>query len=254
MDLFPLSHVGALLGVDPKTLRLWLHEAGLTALPHPEDARQKCLSLTQIQQVAATHGRPLPPAFAPSTAPPSPSLPPPRCPLSTSSDATPDFHPPRAGHSPLAGAPPGLTTATLSCAAFSNRRHSSPQCRCPSSRPRCPSSTSPRLPRRAHDCLHRRWRLSGRRSRQRHPCPPSRPSSMVRLAGQHHHPHLSGPAWLLYRHPPSPPGQARPELECLSLPAWPFLHSLRGHDHDLDDRSPRRAGSTTPHPLSSPIN
>lgn len=39
MDLFPLSHAGALLGVNAKTLRLWLHEAALTALPHPEDAR-----------------------------------------------------------------------------------------------------------------------------------------------------------------------------------------------------------------------
>jgi hypothetical protein len=75
MNLFPLSHVGALLGVDPKTLRLWLHEAGLTAVPHPEDARQKCLSLIQIQQLAATHGRSLPPAFT-AEAPP-PSLPPP---------------------------------------------------------------------------------------------------------------------------------------------------------------------------------
>jgi hypothetical protein len=76
MDLFPLSHVGALLGIDPKTLRLWLHEAALTAFPHPDDARQKCLTLTQIQQVADTHGRPLPPAFTASAAPP-PSLPPP---------------------------------------------------------------------------------------------------------------------------------------------------------------------------------
>lgn len=76
MDLFPLSHVGALLGVDPKTLRLWLREAALTAVPHPEDARQKCLTLTHIQHLAATHGRPLPPAFAASP-PPPPALPPP---------------------------------------------------------------------------------------------------------------------------------------------------------------------------------
>lgn len=48
----------------------------MTAIPHPDDARQKCLSLTHIQQVAALHGRPLPPAFASSTAPPPP-LPPP---------------------------------------------------------------------------------------------------------------------------------------------------------------------------------
>lgn len=76
MDVFPLSHVGTLLGVDPKTLRLWLHEAALAPIPHPEDARQKCLTLTQIQQVADTHGRRLPPAFA-SSATPAPSQPPP---------------------------------------------------------------------------------------------------------------------------------------------------------------------------------
>jgi hypothetical protein len=76
MDLFPFSHVLAVLGIDPKTLRLWLLEAALTAVPHPDDARQKCLSLIQIQQMAAHHRRPLPPAFAASRAPP-PSLPPP---------------------------------------------------------------------------------------------------------------------------------------------------------------------------------
>ena len=76
MDLFPLSHVGALLGIDPKTLRQWLHEAALTAVPHPEDARQKCLTLTHIQHLAAAHGRPLHPAFAASVPPPLP-LPPP---------------------------------------------------------------------------------------------------------------------------------------------------------------------------------
>lgn len=76
MNLFPLSQVGALLGVDPKTLRLWLHEAAMTAVPHPEDARQKCLSLTQIQQVADAHGRPLPAAFSAAAAP-APPLPPP---------------------------------------------------------------------------------------------------------------------------------------------------------------------------------
>lgn len=75
MDLFPLSHVGALLGIDPKTLRLWLHEAGLTAIAHPQDGRQKCLSLTQLQQVADTHGRPLPAAFRASATPP-PAAPP----------------------------------------------------------------------------------------------------------------------------------------------------------------------------------
>ncbi len=76
MNLFPLSQVGALLGVDPKTLRLWLHEATVTTVPHPENTRQKCLSLPQIQQVADAHGRPLSAAFSASAAPPPP-LPPP---------------------------------------------------------------------------------------------------------------------------------------------------------------------------------
>ena len=74
MDLFPLSQVAPLLGIDPKTLRRWLHEAALTVVPHPEDARQKCLSLTHIQQLADAHGRCLPPALssAPTPAPPVP--------------------------------------------------------------------------------------------------------------------------------------------------------------------------------------
>lgn len=76
MELFALSHVSTLLGVDPKTLRLWLQEAAVTAIPHPQDARQKCLSLSHIQQLAALHGRPLPAALTASP-PPAPALPPP---------------------------------------------------------------------------------------------------------------------------------------------------------------------------------
>lgn len=76
MNLFPLSQVGALLGVDPKTLRLWLHEAAVTPVPHPEDARQKCVSLSQIQQVADAHGRTLPTAFSASAVPLPPQPPP----------------------------------------------------------------------------------------------------------------------------------------------------------------------------------
>ena len=76
MNLFPLSQVGAILGIDPKTLRLWLREAGLAPIPHPDDARQKCVSLTQMQQLADAHGRRLPPVFS-SSAPAPPSLPPP---------------------------------------------------------------------------------------------------------------------------------------------------------------------------------
>lgn len=74
MDLFPLSHVSTLLGVDPKTVRLWLQEAAVIAIPHPDDARQKCVTLAHIQHLAALHNRPLPAAFT-ASAPPAPTLP-----------------------------------------------------------------------------------------------------------------------------------------------------------------------------------
>src|SRR2546428_10367047 len=68
MTLVPLTECCRWLGVDPKTLRLWLKAAPLSCCLHPGDARLKCLTLPQLQQVAELHGRPLPTAL-PSLAP-----------------------------------------------------------------------------------------------------------------------------------------------------------------------------------------
>ena len=60
MTLVPLNECCLRLGIDPKTLRLWLKVAQLSCCLHPTDARLKCLTLTQLQQLAELHGRPLP--------------------------------------------------------------------------------------------------------------------------------------------------------------------------------------------------
>ena len=67
MTLVPLNECCLRLGIDPKTLRLWLKAAGLSCCLHPSDARLKCLTLAQLQQLAELHGRPLPESL-PSTA------------------------------------------------------------------------------------------------------------------------------------------------------------------------------------------
>jgi hypothetical protein len=59
MTLVPLSTCCLSLGVDPKTLRLWLKAAQLSCSPHPADARLKCLTLPQLEQIAQLHHRPL---------------------------------------------------------------------------------------------------------------------------------------------------------------------------------------------------
>ncbi len=46
-----------MLSIDPKTLRHWLRQAGIALQPHPSDARLKCLTLAQVQSLAAWHGR-----------------------------------------------------------------------------------------------------------------------------------------------------------------------------------------------------
>jgi hypothetical protein len=71
MTLVPLTECCLALGVDPKTLRLWLQAAQLAWCLHPEDARKKCLTLAQLQQVAALHGRPLSSAVAQAVASPA---------------------------------------------------------------------------------------------------------------------------------------------------------------------------------------
>lgn len=73
MTLLPLTDCCLLLGVDPKTLRLWLKSANLSWTVHPSDARLKCLTQPQLEHLAHLHGRFLPeplPASAPLAAPP----------------------------------------------------------------------------------------------------------------------------------------------------------------------------------------
>ena len=59
MTLLPLKQGCALLGIDPKTLRHWMQQAHCSVHPHPSDARIKCVTSEQIEQLAALHGRPL---------------------------------------------------------------------------------------------------------------------------------------------------------------------------------------------------
>ena len=48
-----------ILGIDPKTLRNWLRHANMPFTAHPTDARLKCLTEAQVQQLATLHDRPL---------------------------------------------------------------------------------------------------------------------------------------------------------------------------------------------------
>lgn len=61
MTLFPLTDCCERLSVDPKTLRQWIKHAALPLQAHPTDARVKCLTLLQVQQLASSHGRILQP-------------------------------------------------------------------------------------------------------------------------------------------------------------------------------------------------
>ena len=65
MTTIPQMECCTMLGIDPKTLRNWLRHAQLDFVAHPTDARLKCLTSQQVQQLAALHSRPLqPPATA----------------------------------------------------------------------------------------------------------------------------------------------------------------------------------------------
>ena len=56
-----------MLGIGPKTLRNWLRHANMQFCTHPADARLKCLTPEQVQQLATLHARPLP--MSPPTSP-----------------------------------------------------------------------------------------------------------------------------------------------------------------------------------------
>ncbi len=62
MTTIPQMDCCTMLGIDPKTLRNWLRHAHMQFAAHPSDARLKCLTEAQVQQLAALHGRPLPDA------------------------------------------------------------------------------------------------------------------------------------------------------------------------------------------------
>lgn len=96
MTLVSLTDCCRWLAIDPKTLRRWLSLAHLSAQPHPLDARLKCLTSAQIQQLATTHRRVLPdfePLHCRAEVIP---LPPPTAGMSASlaPDILPDFFPP----------------------------------------------------------------------------------------------------------------------------------------------------------------
>jgi len=61
MTTFPLIDCCEMLAIDPKTLRHWLRQATLPLHAHPSDARVKCLTMEQVQSLAALHGRALKP-------------------------------------------------------------------------------------------------------------------------------------------------------------------------------------------------
>jgi hypothetical protein len=60
MTLIAQAECCTMLGIDPKTLRNWLKCADLSFAAHPTDARLKCLTEAQVQQLASLHQRPLP--------------------------------------------------------------------------------------------------------------------------------------------------------------------------------------------------
>jgi hypothetical protein len=68
MTAIPQMECCTMLGIDPKTLRNWLRHAHLHFVAHPTDARLKCLTLEQVQQLASLHARPISPSAAASPA------------------------------------------------------------------------------------------------------------------------------------------------------------------------------------------
>lgn len=57
MKILALLEAASLLKVTPKSVGNWAKEAGMTLHPHPTDARSKCLTLEQVEQLANLHGR-----------------------------------------------------------------------------------------------------------------------------------------------------------------------------------------------------
>src|SRR6266498_3847880 len=79
MTLIAQMECCTMLGIGPKTLRNWLRHAHMQFCTHPTDARLKCLTREQVQQLATLHARAL--QVAPD---PSPALPEETTPLASS--------------------------------------------------------------------------------------------------------------------------------------------------------------------------
>jgi TolA-binding protein len=60
MTILSLADSCRLLAIDAKTLHRWLSLAHISVQAHPLDARLKCVTCEQVQQLAATHRRTLP--------------------------------------------------------------------------------------------------------------------------------------------------------------------------------------------------
>ena len=60
MTIMSLADSCRLLAIDAKTLHRWLSLAHISVQAHPLDARLKCVTCEQVQQLAATHRRTLP--------------------------------------------------------------------------------------------------------------------------------------------------------------------------------------------------
>ena len=75
MTMVSLTDCCRLLAIDPKTLHRWMSLSHLSTQPHPLDARLKCVTREQVQQLAVTHRRTLPESseqhFQPETSAPS---------------------------------------------------------------------------------------------------------------------------------------------------------------------------------------
>jgi hypothetical protein len=68
MTPLPLIDCAEMLSIDPKTLRHWQRQANMPLHSHPIDARVKCLTMQQVQQLATLHGRILKPPPTPEEA------------------------------------------------------------------------------------------------------------------------------------------------------------------------------------------
>src|SRR5260370_19742596 len=69
MTAVPFTQCCSMLAVDSKTLRQWLKHSHLSLHSHPTDARVRCLTIEQVQQLAILHGRSIKLASEPPSTP-----------------------------------------------------------------------------------------------------------------------------------------------------------------------------------------